>query len=479
MILFSMAFAMLVSALIVVAAVGADGVARVLRLPTRWAWAAALALSVGLSTAALVVRPTVSAPVDQSLFGGIQTSASRAPTGWLARTRATVTAATRWFDASTYARFQRTDLSRVPRTAVFAAWGATSVVLAILFACVHARLRSVRRQWPREEVMGVRVRLAPQIGPAAIGLARPEIVIPRWLVSRPGSEQRMAIEHEAQHLRARDPQLLAIACLAAIVFPWNLAVWYMLSRLRLAIEVDCDARVLRAGTAAAEYGSLLLTVAEYASPIRPSVLALADDASHLHSRIVAMDHRVTRSTRARAAAMGLLGAVALLVACEAKAPTAADLDGLDGAKAESAARRLGMLTNPDSGVIYRIDGAVVSPEVARKLDGDRISQINVRRPTGGKAEILITSSATPIVDTARRMPRKGPPANGDLASLLPRRDTAIVWFVNGARATYEDAMKMVDKRENIESIDVIKGPAAEAMYNVPPGHGVIAIRTKN
>jgi hypothetical protein len=113
------------------------------------------------------------------------------------------------------------------------------------------------------------------------------------------------------------------------------------------------------------------------------------------------------------------------------------------------------------------------------LDGDHISQINVRRPTGGKAEILITSSATPIVDTARRMPRKGPPANGDLASLLPRRDTAIVWFVNGARATYEDAMKMVDKRENIESIDVIKGPAAEAMYNVPPGHGVIAIRTKN
>jgi beta-lactamase regulating signal transducer with metallopeptidase domain len=479
MILLSVAFAMLVSALTAMAAVGADTLARVLRLPTRWVWAAALALAIGLSTAAFLGRPTVSTPVDSSLLRGVAVRPSEAPVGWLARTRATLTAAAQWFDASTYARgLQGTDVSRVPRAAVLAVWGASSIVLAILFASVHARLRSARRRWPHEDVMGVRVRLAPHIGPAAMGLANPEIVIPQWLVSRPDSEQRMAIEHEAQHLRARDPQLLAIACLAAIVFPWNVAVWYMLSRLRLAIEVDCDARVLRAGAAAADYGSLLLMVAEYASPIRPSALALADDASHLHSRIVAMDHRVTRSTRARAAAMGLLGAVALLVACEAKAPTAADLDRLDGAKAAEAAHRLGMLTNPDSGVIYRVDGALVSPEVARTLDGSHIAQIEVRRIPGTKPEVLITSSANAIVDTAQRMPRKGPPANGDLTSVLPKRDTAIVWFVNGARTTYEDGVKVL-KREDIESVEVVKGPTAEAMYNVPAGHGVVAIKTKN
>jgi len=321
--------------------------------------------------------------------------------------------------------------------------------------------------------MGVRVRLAPNVGPAAIGLAKPEIVIPQWLVSRPDWEQRMAIEHEAQHLRAGDPQLLAIACLAAIVFPWNVAVWYMLSRLRLAIEVDCDARVLRAGAAAADYGSLLPMVAEYASPIRPSALALADDASHLHSRIVAMDRRITRSTRARAAAMGLLGAVALLVACEAKAPTAADLDRLDGAKAAEAAQRLGMLANPDSGIIYRVDGAVVSPEVARTLDGDHIARIDVRRNAGGKPEVLITSSATAMVDSAR-----GPRRQFQRPKALSAPDTAIVWFVDGVRTTYDEGVKVLD-RQNIESVEVVKGPTAEAMYNVPAGHGVVAIKTKN
>jgi len=473
MILLSVAFAMLVSTLTALAAVGADGIARVLRLPTRWIWSAALALSIGWSAAAFVGRPAVSTPMDPSLFGGIAMRASQSPVGWLARTRASVAAAARWFDASTYARgLQGIDLSRVPRAAVFAAWGASSVALAILFVSVHARLRSARRRWPRENVMGVRVRLAPNVGPAAIGLANPEIVIPQWLVSRPGWEQRMAIEHEAQHLRARDPQLLAIACLAAIVFPWNPAVWYMLSRVRLAIEVDCDARVLRTGAAAADYGSLLLMVAEYASPIRPSALALADDASHLQSRIVAMDHRVSRSTRARAAAMGLLGAVALLVACEAKAPTAADLDRLDGAKAAEAAHRLGMLTDPDSGVIYRLDGVVVSPQVVRTLDGYHIAQIDVHRNPGSKPEVLITSSANAIVDTARVPRRQGP-----MPKALMGPDTAIVWFVNGVRTTYDEGVKVLD-RQNIESIEVVKGPTAEAMYNVPAGHGVVAIKTK-
>jgi len=473
MILLSVAFAILVSILAALAAIGAESVARVLRFSTRWIWVAGLALSIGLSVAAVLVRPTASPPAEPVFIGGIEAASARSPAGWLGRMRAGATAATRWFDASTYTRrLQRTDLARVPSAAIFAAWGATSVVVGILFVAVHARLRSARRRWPRAEVMGVRVRVAPHIGPSAMGFARPEIIIPQWLTMRSGWEQRMAIEHETQHICAHDPELLTIAWLAAIALPWNPAVWFMLSRLRLAMEVDCDARVLRSGAGAAEYGSLLLMVAEHASPIRPSALALADDASHLRSRIVAMDHHVSQSARARAAAMGMLGAVALLVACEAKAPTAAELDRLDGATAAQAARRLGYLTDPDSNVVYRIDGAVVSPQAVRALEAEKIAAIETRRIPGSEPEIRITTSATAL-RAAPDVPRKLGPA----PKALSEPDTAIVWFVNGVRTTFDAGVKVLN-RADIESVEIIKGDAAEAIYNVPRGHGVVAIKTK-
>src|SRR5262249_57039721 len=133
----------LVSARPAVGAVGADGLARILRWPTRWIWAAALALSIGLSTAAFVVRPTVSMPVRPRLPRSIDLGATEPPAGWLARTRARIATAAQWFDAATYARGLRASgLSRVPPSQVFVAWGATSLVLAILLVSVHTRIGS-------------------------------------------------------------------------------------------------------------------------------------------------------------------------------------------------------------------------------------------------------------------------------------------------------------------------------------------------
>ena len=47
---------------------------------------------------------------------------------------------------------------------------------------------------------------------------------------------------EASH--GRDPLVLHAAALLALVTPWNLALWWLNRRLRLAVELDCDARVL-------------------------------------------------------------------------------------------------------------------------------------------------------------------------------------------------------------------------------------------
>ena len=35
--------------------------------------------------------------------------------------------------------------------------------------------------------------------------------------------------------------------MAVVLMPWNLPLWWQWRRLRFAIEVDCDARVLASG----------------------------------------------------------------------------------------------------------------------------------------------------------------------------------------------------------------------------------------
>src|SRR5262249_15687809 len=105
---------------------------------------------------------------------------------------------------------------------------------------VHARFVQAARRWPLEEIAGRQVRLSPATGPVVVGLARPEIIVPRWFVDRALAEQRVVLDHEAEHIEAGDALVLAGACAAVAMMPWNVALWYMLSRVRLAVELDCD-----------------------------------------------------------------------------------------------------------------------------------------------------------------------------------------------------------------------------------------------
>ena len=71
----------------------------------------------------------------------------------------------------------------------------------------------------------------------------------RWLLRRAPDEQRIVLAHEAEHVRARDPLLLAAGCAGVALLPWHPVSWWLLARLRLAVELDCDRRVLRRGVA--------------------------------------------------------------------------------------------------------------------------------------------------------------------------------------------------------------------------------------
>lgn len=101
----------------------------------------------------------------------------------------------------------------------------------------------------------------PKLGPATVGLLRTRVVIPDWVLALPEGERRDVLRHEFEHKRAYDTQLLFIASLPIVVTPWNVALWWILRRLALAVEIDCDNRVLAGRSETSSYGELLLKVA--------------------------------------------------------------------------------------------------------------------------------------------------------------------------------------------------------------------------
>ena len=131
----------------------------------------------------------------------------------------------------------------------------------------------------------------------------------------------MVLAHEEEHLRAGDARLLlgALAVLAATA--WNPINWWLFRRLRAAIEIDCDRRVLRKEADPMGYGESLLTVAARANR-PPLALAAFTEAPHaLERRILAMTARVTPRTRV-AGTLLVVGAVLLgLQACGVDSPT--------------------------------------------------------------------------------------------------------------------------------------------------------------
>jgi TonB family protein len=94
-----------------------------------------------------------------------------------------------------------------------------------------------------------------------------------------------------------------------------------LHRLRDAVELDCDHRLVRAGVSVRAYGALLLEVTRR-SPIRRLSTALAARPSLLSRRIDLMTAIPSPTRRLRALLGTGLGAVLVALACEAPGPVA-------------------------------------------------------------------------------------------------------------------------------------------------------------
>jgi beta-lactamase regulating signal transducer with metallopeptidase domain len=216
----------------------------------------------------------------------------------------------------------RTTVARIDRPLAIV-WLASTLGLLLYIGGGVARLRIVRRRWQPAVVAGHAVMISDDTGPALVGVFDATIVIPTWALELERDALSLMLRHELEHRAAGDTRTLAVAQALVVLMPWNPLMWWQLRRLRLAIELDCDARVLRHSNDVAAYGKLLLEFSRQPRGLGVVGAALADHrASHLEARI----RRMTRHVPARPGRVVVASiaatAIAIAIGCQLPTPPA-------------------------------------------------------------------------------------------------------------------------------------------------------------
>lgn len=305
-----MAYAAGVACLLAAGALSLDKLCERVAFPRRFAWLAALTL-------ALLVPLMASPPEPQ---GG----AGTAPAGTM-----TAEVARRGVDADQpNSPIGRTVAGGDPATAgpgpmdraALTLWGFASLAVLILIGTVLVAAALARRCWERRTIAGEVVYISRRFGPALVGVTKPAIVIPRWVVRLGDAVEATVVRHEREHARARDHLALLYSALVVAAMPWNPVVWWMWLRLRTAVEIDCDRRVLASGIPVAEYGDLLLDIGA-GRPAQPFfATTLVGSKSMLERRLKAMRNQGIKARKFALLLLGCVAVAATAVACGVPAP---------------------------------------------------------------------------------------------------------------------------------------------------------------
>jgi beta-lactamase regulating signal transducer with metallopeptidase domain len=528
-----MLYSVAVGALIGAAALAGDRFCDLVRAPRRAVWIGGMLATLLLSFVALLrvasAEPTAAAAGLEMLSAEASDVSTTLPASgvgvWIA---GLVRGVSRTGTASAERAYAAAASYTGSGVGLAGAWAASSALLLLLLSSTLLRLRRERVRWRQHRIAGVTVLVSRDAGPALVGLVRPSIVVPSWLLGEPAERQELVVQHEEEHRRAGDHVMLAVACVTVCLLPWNVALWWMLLRTRLAVELDCDARVLRRGARTRSYGSLLLEIAARTRAFPFGAPALADSSTHLERRLIAMTETNRTPRRSRAAVAGLSALVLLVTACAADLPTAAAIDDLDVTAAQEQAERAGLLVPlvNDEKPLFVLDGVVVTEDAARDLTPEQIRSIEVvkaaaalqaygERGAHGVVRIvtraaaeesvaaplgvpLTASDRSIVVERAReealtRLRIRSIPAtrcceNGEQSRSGADRvefrvtesnaDSPLI-VVDGGIVSESFSLASLSP-DAIERIEIVKGEAARGMYdNARAANGVILITTKS
>ena len=309
-----MLYSIVVSLLMGLAALALERSAQIRKRPARWSWGMCMVASLAI----LFIPSKVSVQIPET------THADRTTSSEILTPPQTTPIETSRFTLPIIGTDQ-TPLSNGVSTLLDWTWGMASIALALVILGSGAHLSWRRRRWDRAHIAGTAIYISEDSGPAVVGFLRPHIVVPRWLTKSTPDEQELVIAHERSHLGAHDTQLLTIAVCLLACMPWNLVLWWQLRRLRLAIEIDCDARVLSLGYPVARYSETLIAVGERQSASFAMTMARYGSKSFLEQRIHNMLRKKTRHAPVWALALACLGAGFAVCAAEV-APPKVDLD---------------------------------------------------------------------------------------------------------------------------------------------------------
>jgi hypothetical protein len=172
-----------------------------------------------------------------------------------------------------------------------------------------------------------------------------------------------------------------------------------------------------------------------------------------------MKHDISTRGRVRGSVIAVLGFAALVAGCEGKMPTAAEVEKMDVASASS---RLGA----DPAAIYVVDQKVVTKAEAMGLKPENIASIEVVKRTD-----YSTDPVKFVIRTREGVASTMTDVHGFPASASPP-----LVLLNGVSVD-ESVLKGLD-RNDIESVEVIKGKAAIKQFGDRGKNGVIVIVTK-
>ena len=509
-----MLYAALVAVLIAGGALAFERLVGSMGKPRRFVWLAALGLAVVIPLAGRTPDPV--APAVQEATAAVTSLVNGAPV------------ADSWNQVRTNLVPAGAQSGRIAALA----WGAASLTVLAVLGTVLLAVAWRRRRWECRNIAGSRVSVSRGFGPALVGLFTPRVVVPSWVLRLEPAARDAIVRHEEEHARARDHLTLLCGGLVTAVFPWSPAIWWMRRRLRAAVEMDCDERVVASGIAVTDYGNVLLEAGARSRRWWGFAPAMGHPESLLERRLKRISEKHEKPGWARALVLAGVAGGAVVAACDIPVPTeladaieevipARAQEPRDGAPSDGiGGSSLAGWFSSDPAPLVFVDGVRVGryedlPEPVRRWsesglrEEGLIESVEVMQGEVAKARYgnegaagaihIFTEEQPPgtAIEPSANEPTQPNQGNhwGNKFSGMAGSQPMPLVIVDGQRMpppevppkltpyqfgrTFIEASFKDIAALDIESFEIIKGAAASMMYGEEAAGGVIQIVTKN